>query len=68
VPYPYAAADHQRKNAREIKKTGAALYVEDADLTADFLITTIEDLISNSEKLKCFCRTYPIRKLKLCIF
>ncbi len=51
VPYPYAAADHQRKNAREIEKTGAALYVEDADLTADFLITTIEDLISNNEKL-----------------
>ena len=37
--------------AREIEKTGAALYVEDADLTAVFLITTIEDLISNSEKL-----------------
>ncbi len=35
----------------KVEKTGAALYVEDADLTADFLITTIEDLISNSEKL-----------------
>ncbi len=51
VPYPYAAADHQRKNAREIEKTGAALYIEDSDLTSDLLIKTIEDLISNKEKL-----------------
>lgn len=51
VPYPYAAADHQRKNAREIEKTGAAIYVEDADLTADFLIKTIETLILDKEKL-----------------
>ncbi len=51
MPYPYAAADHQRKNAREIEKTGAALYIEDSDLTSDLLIKTIEDLISNKEKL-----------------
>ncbi len=51
VPYPYAAADHQRKNAREIEKTGAAIYIEDSDLTSDFIIKTIEDLILNREKL-----------------
>lgn len=51
VPYPYAAADHQRKNAREIEKTGAAVYIEDTDLTSDLLINIIKDLISNKEKL-----------------
>lgn len=51
IPYPYAAADHQRKNAHEIEKTGAALYIEDTDLTADFLIQAIEDFISNNKKL-----------------
>lgn len=52
VPYPYAAADHQRKNAREIEKTGAALYIEDSNLTPETLINMLEDLISNKEKLK----------------
>ena len=52
IPYPYAAADHQRKNAREIEKTGAALYIEDSDLTPEILIKTIEELILNDKKLK----------------
>ncbi len=52
IPYPYAAADHQRKNAREIEKTGAALYIEDSDLTPEALINTVENLISNREKLE----------------
>ncbi len=51
VPYPYAAADHQRMNAREIEKLGAAIYVEDADLTENWLIGTVEDLRKNPEKL-----------------
>jgi len=52
VPYPYAAADHQRKNAREIEKTGAAIYVEDSDLTPETLIKTLEELILNNKKLE----------------
>ena len=48
----YAAADHQRMNAREIEKTGAALYIEDSDLTPEALINTVENLISNREKLE----------------
>ncbi|MBO7673164.1 undecaprenyldiphospho-muramoylpentapeptide beta-N-acetylglucosaminyltransferase [bacterium] len=52
VPYPHAAADHQRINARYMEKNGASIYVEDADLTADRLLTTITDLIENSDKLE----------------
>ena len=33
VPYPYATADHQRKNAREMVAGGAALLVDDAELS-----------------------------------
>ncbi len=51
VPYPYAAANHQRMNAREIEKLGAAIYTEDADLTGKSLINAIEDLMNNPEKL-----------------
>ena len=51
VPYPYAAANHQRMNAKEIEKLGAAIYIEDADLTADKLIETVEELMKSYEKL-----------------
>lgn len=56
VPYPYAAADHQRKNAREIEKTGAAIYVEDADLNAEILIEIINDLWQNPDALAAFAK------------
>lgn len=31
VPYPYAAADHQRFNAKAMEKAGAAIYLEDSE-------------------------------------
>jgi len=34
VPYPYAAGDHQRKNARRYADAGAALVVEEAEIEA----------------------------------
>lgn len=51
VPYPYAAADHQRKNARCYEKAGAAIYIDDLELNKDILEKTITDLIKNPEKL-----------------
>ena len=37
VPYPYATADHQRKNAQEMVAGGAALLVDDAELDGALL-------------------------------
>ena len=37
VPYPFATADHQRKNAREMVTGGAALLVDDAELDGALL-------------------------------
>ena len=51
VPYPHAAADHQRKNARVMEENGAGLYIEDSDVTSKRLLNLITDLINNSEKL-----------------
>lgn len=51
VPYPYAAADHQRKNAREVEKTGACIYVEDNELNGESLVNIIEDILQNPDKL-----------------
>lgn len=52
IPYPYAAADHQRKNAKFMVEKRAALYLEDADATKDTLLIAIEQLLDNQEKLR----------------
>ncbi len=52
VPYPYAAADHQRKNAKCMEKNGAGLYIEDSQLNEQTLLNMITDLLNNREKLK----------------
>lgn len=51
IPYPYAAADHQRKNAQFMVDKRAALYLEDTDTTKDTLLIAIEQLLDNPEKL-----------------
>lgn len=52
IPYPHAAADHQRKNAKYLVEKRAALYLEDADTTKDTLLIAIEQLLDNENKLK----------------
>lgn len=52
IPYPHAAADHQRKNANFMMEKRAALYLEDADTTKDTLLIAIEQLLDNREKLE----------------
>ncbi len=47
VPYPYAAADHQRKNAKEVEKTGSAVYVEDNDLNSEILGKILDDFMQD---------------------
>ena len=50
IPYPYAAADHQRVNARAISDKNAAIYLEDEDLKTGKLKEIILSLLSNKEK------------------
>ncbi len=52
IPYPHAAADHQRKNAKYMVEKDAALYLEDADTTKENLLKIIEKLLSDTDKLK----------------
>jgi len=51
VPYPYAAADHQRKNAKNIVAQGAGLYIEDSEVTPETMLDLVKSLVENSEKL-----------------
>ena len=51
VPYPYATADHQRKNAREMVAGGAALLVDDADLDGAALERLVAGLLGDRGQL-----------------
>ena len=51
VPYPYATADHQRKNARWMVDGGAALLVDDAELSGDLLGGLVADLLGDPGRL-----------------
>lgn len=44
IPFPFAADDHQAKNAQALEKIGAARLVLDKDLDADRLISEIRRL------------------------
>jgi len=52
VPYPYAYADHQKKNAEYLVSRGAAILCEEQSCTSEHLADLIRDLRSNPEKLR----------------
>jgi len=45
VPYPYAAGDHQAKNARMLADAGAALMIANAELDAEKLAQAVNTLL-----------------------
>lgn len=51
IPYPYAAADHQRKNAKCMVENGAGLYIEDSETTPQTLLKKIKELLETPNKL-----------------
>ncbi|MCP4117391.1 MAG: undecaprenyldiphospho-muramoylpentapeptide beta-N-acetylglucosaminyltransferase [Desulfobacteraceae bacterium] len=52
IPYPYAADDHQRFNAKELADRGACRMILDKDLTPEGLQEIIELSINNPDKLR----------------
>ena len=51
IPYPYAAANHQRLNAKSLLDAGACIYIEDSELDTNKLRETIVELIENPIKV-----------------
>lgn len=51
IPYPYAAADHQRKNAKEMAELNAALYLDDTDCTPESFMEKLEEIINDTQKM-----------------
>lgn len=51
APYPYASGLHQHTNARWMERAGAAIMVEDADLTSQWLLDNLVPLIEDTPRL-----------------
>lgn len=51
IPYPHAAADHQRHNAQALADAGAAVMIEDHEVAQKFG-TTVVDLLNDTSGLK----------------
>lgn len=51
VPYPYAVDDHQTENAKALSDVGAAILVQQKDLTEAWLVKQIEQLLAQPELL-----------------
>jgi UDP-N-acetylglucosamine--N-acetylmuramyl-(pentapeptide) pyrophosphoryl-undecaprenol N-acetylglucosamine transferase len=51
IPYPRASADHQRKNAAWMQAAGAALVIDDAELSGPRLAAAVRELLSDGGRL-----------------
>lgn len=70
VPYPYAANDHQTYNAQAYVQAGAAYMCKDNEVTADYLQTTLTELLADADKLQQMSKTvckfaYPEATLQI---
>ena len=51
IPYPHAAANHQRLNAKYLLEKGACVYLDESELDPNMLRKLIHSLIDNPIKL-----------------
>lgn len=52
IPYPHAAANHQAYNARVMEQNGAAVVVNDNELSGDKLVGIVQGIICNPDVLQ----------------
>lgn len=52
IPYPYAAGNHQEKNAKYFEKEGAIALIGEDDLNSELLARKINELFESPDKLK----------------
>lgn len=62
IPYPYAAQDHQRKNAKELCNKGVALYLEDNDCNGDALLEKIKEINTDENLSKMQAKAKELAK------
>ena len=51
VPFPRAADDHQKRNAEALQRAGAAVMLEESQLSSESLIATVSSLLQDRPRL-----------------
>ncbi|MBN1470604.1 MAG: UDP-N-acetylglucosamine--N-acetylmuramyl-(pentapeptide) pyrophosphoryl-undecaprenol N-acetylglucosamine transferase, partial [Syntrophaceae bacterium] len=52
IPYPWAANDHQTKNAQALEAEGAAAVIPERELSGAKLFSVVENLLRDEKKLR----------------
>ena len=52
VPFPHAAHDHQRKNAKALEKHGAAIVIEEKEIVPGLISATVAELAGDRRKIQ----------------
>ncbi len=52
IPFPQSADDHQRRNAEEMAKEGAARVLLERDLTPELLLGALTEMMGDRDKLR----------------
>ena len=52
IPSPNVAENHQYYNALELQKAGAAVVIEEKDLTGEKLVAAVKEMTADPEKLR----------------
>src|SRR2546423_13766533 len=52
IPFPYAADDHQTRNAEIVARTGAAFVLKESELSPEILTQKIREMIDHPEQLR----------------
>src|SRR5438309_1015382 len=53
IPFPYAADDHQSRNAEIFARAQAAILLKESELSGELLAGKIKELIGDAQKLRC---------------
>ncbi len=51
IPFPYAADDHQLRNAQALERAGAAVLIAEKDLTSERLVGAVRELLCDPARL-----------------
>ena len=52
IPFPYAADDHQTRNAEIFVRAGGAILLKESEISGDVLARKIKELIGDTQKLR----------------
>jgi UDP-N-acetylglucosamine--N-acetylmuramyl-(pentapeptide) pyrophosphoryl-undecaprenol N-acetylglucosamine transferase len=52
IPFPYAADDHQTRNAEIFSRAGAAFILKESDLTPELFAQKVREMIAHPEQLR----------------